>query len=151
MYRMLNGRLASMRTVLALAVVVTAASVAPARAAHADLMFTNYSQTTAYVAIGFYDPSACGSRDPWRSVGWYAVPRGETVKVYNGSVSDRNRYWYFYADAEDGSTWSGDYYFPVDPVHAFDLCHDAGGGDIGQRGFREFDVDDADDFTMILY
>jgi uncharacterized membrane protein len=137
---------------LALVGMFCALALAAPRPAHADLMFTNHSANTIYVCIGWLDSGTCGSRSPWRSHGWYAIPRGETFTVYYGNIGAVNQYWYYYAEAEDKShIWSGDVPFPVDTANAFDLCDGAGGGTVQTRNFRELDVQSFVNYTMTLY
>jgi len=142
-----------MRNIVRLALALTAAAIAmPGRAAHADLKFTNQSESTIYVAIGWRDVAHCGEWGGWRSAGWYPVRKGETATVWYGDCASMNRYWYYYAESEDGSKWDGDVPFDVHPTAPFDICQDGTiASDLKVYYFRGFDVGSYRNFTMTLY
>jgi uncharacterized membrane protein len=141
-----------MRNIVRLALALTAAAIAlQGRAAHADLRFTNQSESTIYVAMGWRDMAYCGEWGGWRAAGWYPVQKGETTTVWYGNCASMNRYWYYYAESADGSAkWEGDVPFTVSATSAFDICD---GGTLGGDTyyFRGFDVGSHRDFTMSLY
>jgi serine/threonine protein kinase len=67
-----------------------------------NVVFTNSSSLSAYLAVGFYDGGGY-----WRSIGWYHIPPGEDY-TYNlpSDFTDNKIYWY--AKDYDGNTeWAG--------------------------------------------
>jgi len=67
-----------------------------------NVVFTNSSSLSAYLAVGFYDGGGY-----WRSTGWYHIPSGENY-TYNlpSDFTDNKIYWY--AKDYDGNTeWTG--------------------------------------------
>jgi uncharacterized membrane protein len=119
--------------------------------AHADLHFINSTSKPLYVAIAYLDEEACGTRNQWRVEGWWRVEPGVKATVFNGDLTDVNRYWYYYAEPEGGGgAWSGDYYFPT-TSEVFDLCDGASGNGVEYEGFRQIDLGDEDIFTVDDY
>jgi len=92
---------------------------------HFDLKFRNYYQSTVNVAVMYRDFSGgCDDYGGWATAGWWQVPRGQTVHVLNTT----NRYVFFYADAADGTTWTGtdaNMYVPANGDE-FASCKDIG-------------------------
>jgi len=69
--------------------------------------------------------------------------------VYANDLDDvHNRYWYIYAEADDGARWRGDYPMQVHPFEAFNVCLGTGSSGLATRGFREIDVQNADEYTL---
>jgi uncharacterized membrane protein len=106
------------------------------------------------VVIMFWSPDTCGGEgDNWQMMGWYNFDPGTCGVVYENDLEDLNRYWYYYALAEDGAFWAGSLGGTSVPKDAFDLCWGAGiAADENSQGvsFRELDIDGSDDFTLSL-
>ena len=68
--------------------------------------------------------------------------------VHSGNVSNVNRFWYFFAIADDGARWEGDFPTFVKDPEAFDLCDGIGTTALQRYNFRELDVGDSDNFTL---
>jgi len=73
------------------------------------------------VAVMRYDPGSCSRGDRYSVEGWWCMNPGECRTVFGGSAN-YNRYWYFYAEAVDGATWSGPFRSYVSN-NAFKICH----------------------------
>jgi uncharacterized membrane protein len=58
------------------------------------------SNKEIYVALGHYR-----DRVGWQSEGWYTVKRGECMTLLSKMT---DRYYYLYADTENGDTWNGE-------------------------------------------
>lgn len=70
-----------------------------------SLSFTNsYGKKlfVAYMRLDYKCESTCG--EPWDVLGWIGLDPGETEHRPNPT---RNRWFYFYAEAVDGASWSG--------------------------------------------
>ena len=64
--------------------------------------------------------------------------------MHSGIVSNVNRYWYYFAVADDGRefpTW-------VKDPDVFDLCDGLATTALTQHGFRELDIGDSDNYTL---
>ena len=73
------------------------------------LRFCNSHPVRIWTAISFNSPETCGGEGgDWQNIGWYLVNPGSCVVVYENDL-DFNRYWYYYAEADDAATWSGDF------------------------------------------
>ena len=85
----------------------------------ADVKFTNSYNSKLYVAYMRYEP-ACGRDcgDPWDVLGWVALAPGQTQTRAN---STNNQWFYYYAEAEDGSFWAGDFLAEV-RTERFEKC-----------------------------
>jgi uncharacterized membrane protein len=115
------------------------------------LRFCNAHTARIYVAISFADDEFCGGEGGgWRNRGWWAIDPGSCGQVHSGIVSNVNRLWYYYAVADDGIEWRGDFPTYVMDPDAFDICDGLPSTQMVRLGFREFDVGDSDDFTMTL-
>jgi uncharacterized membrane protein len=142
---------------IAVLAVAAGALALPGKAAHADLKFTNYYQTPVYVAIGWYDPYACGDISPWRAKGWYRIGYRETVTLWSGKLTDTNNYWYYYAESEgpvylaSKRYWEGPYEFLVNDTDAFDICDSGGPGLSPRYGFKEIIASGRDDIEIPLF
>jgi len=113
------------------------------------LTFCNSYATQIWTAISFWSPEDCGGEGGnWQNIGWYGVAPGSCQTVYENDLEDLNRYWYYYAEADDGATWSGQYQTRIMDPEAFNICD--GIGTSAQRivCFRELDVGDNDDYTL---
>src|SRR5579871_222500 len=77
-----------------------------------QLCFHNSYSSPLWVAVMWYNPGPCGGEGGnWATAGWWQVDPGGTVHT---DVWTANRYFYIYAEAEDGAVWGGDY----GPVYA---------------------------------
>lgn len=85
----------------------------------ADVSFTNLYSSTIYVAYMRLD-EACGADcgDPWDVLGWVRLEPGQSQTRPNPTG---NPWFYFYAEADDGSVWAGDYTAEV-KAEAFRKC-----------------------------
>lgn len=108
------------------------------------------------VGIMFWSPDTCGGDGGnWQVMGWYNFDPGTCGVVYDNDLEDVNRYWYYYALAEDGAFWAGNIGITEVPVAAFNICWLLGSvteeGENSQGvGFRELDVNGNDDVTLNL-
>src|SRR5262245_7716342 len=113
----------------------------------ADVRFTNSYSSKIYVAYMRRD-QACGDDcgDPWDVLGWINLAPGETQTRANPT---NNRWYYYYADADDGSVWSGN--FPAEVrQERFEKCtcigviiiNGPGSNPYHQVGFRELDLNE---------
>jgi hypothetical protein len=88
-----------------------------------------------------YDPDACREHGNWATAGWWSLQPGEQFYLF----STNNRYAAFYADADDGAFWAGEYgpvYVYYDP---FDSCVGIGStGAYGTVGMRLLDTNGSD-------
>jgi hypothetical protein len=85
-----------------------------------QLCFKNNYSSPLSVAVMWYDTSDCGGEGGnWANKGWWNLNPGETVHT---DVWTANRYFYFYAEAEDGSVWGGDYGPVYCTYQAFQGC-----------------------------
>jgi uncharacterized membrane protein len=114
------------------------------------LRFCNSYPTPIWTAISFYSPEDCGGEGlNWQNIGWYRVDPGSCAVVYANDLDDvDSRYWYFYAEAEDGAKWHGDFPTQVNHWDAFNVCDGTGRTGLVNLGFRELDVGNADEFTL---
>jgi hypothetical protein len=85
-----------------------------------QLCFQNNYSSPLWVAVMWWNPDSCGGDGGnWSTEGWWNLNPGDNV---NTGVGTNNRYFYFYAEAEDGAVWGGDY-GPVDATYqAFQGC-----------------------------
>ena len=113
------------------------------------LRFCNSYPVTIWTAISFYSPDHCGGEGgDWQNIGWYRVDPGQCVVVYSNDLADLNRFWYFYAEADDGAVWEGEFPTFIKDPEAFNLCDGIGTTQLRRVGFRELDVGDSDDYTL---
>ena len=113
------------------------------------LRFCNSHPVRIWTVISFHSPEACGGEGgDWQNIGWYPVDPGSCVVVYQNDLADVNRYWYYYAEADDGATWSGDFPTFVEYPGPFNICDGLGSSAYTRVGFRELDVGDNDDYTL---
>jgi Protein of unknown function (DUF1036) len=113
-----------------------------------DVHFRNSYGPRIWVAIMRYDPDACpGEYGSWATEGWWGMNEGEEVFAFSTS----NRFAAYFAKAEDGAFWSGNY-GPVYVYHqAWSSCVDIGStGAYGTVDMRLIDTDDADKYTVNL-
>ena len=101
----------------------------------------------------FYSPETCGGDGGnFEMMGWWRIEPGACALVYANDLADLNQYWYYFAEAADGSVWAGPFQasVPLTPFGGLQACWGAqsGGGDNEQVGYRELDVGDNDDYTL---
>jgi len=97
----------------------------------------------AYMRVDYNCQNECG--DVWDVLGWIGLDPGETESRAN---STDNRWFYYYAEAEDGAVWSGPYVAEVTQAK-FEKCTCLGvivqNGESTNPyhdvGFRELDTD----------
>jgi len=103
-----------------------------------EIRFRNNYRSTVSVAVMFYSPQACGGEyGNWGTRGWWVIDPGQTKHAINTN----NRYVCFYAEATDGTVWTGAY----GPIYvyrdAFDSCINIGStAAIGRVGTRQVDT-----------
>jgi len=113
------------------------------------LTFCNSYPTRIWTAISFFSPEDCGGEGgSWQNIGWYLVHPGTCAVVYANDLEDLNRFWYLYAEAEDGAKWTGDFPTFVNRTDPFNVCDGLGSTALERVGFRELDVGDNDDWTL---
>jgi uncharacterized membrane protein len=106
-----------------------------------------------WTAIMFYSPETCGGEGGnFEAMGWWSIEPNACANVYANDVGDLNRFWYIYADADDGAVWAGPFAFsaPLDAFGGDQACwgvqassdHHVG------IGFRQIDVGDSDDHIV---
>jgi len=101
-----------------------------------------------YVAYMRLDRTSCGSGDGFNAIGWFRIEPGTCQTVYNGDVN-YNRYWAYYAEAPDGTTWTGNLQSWVSNS-SFRLCHGSACSPCRIVGFRQLDVNGAANYTLTL-
>lgn len=113
------------------------------------LVFCNRHPVRIWTALSFLSEETCGGEGGnWESTGWWAIDPGSCVRIWTGDVADHNRYWYYYAEGDDGAVWSGPFPSQVDDTEPFSYCDGLGVSTARWVGFRELDVGDADDYTL---
>jgi uncharacterized membrane protein len=113
------------------------------------LRFCNSHPVRIWTAISFFSPETCPDEfGNWQNIRWYPVEPGSCVVVYRNDLSDLNRYWYFYAEADDGATWTGDFPTFIKDPDAFNICDGVGSSALRTVGFLELDVGDNDEYTL---
>jgi hypothetical protein len=86
------------------------------------VIFRNSYTKKVWVAVMYYDPHSCGEYGNWTTAGWWAINPGKEAWAFSTS----NRYACFYAEAHDGTIWTG-HYGPAYVYHeAFKMCIDIG-------------------------
>jgi uncharacterized membrane protein len=115
------------------------------------LTFQNNHSSRVWVAIMFLSPDTCGQDGNWQTIGWYGIDPGNSADVYDNDLEDLNRYFFYYAKAADGATWSGNWGNVYLYHHAFNSCINIGSTDAyAVVGMRLIDVDGNDDITQPL-
>ncbi|XYI00900.1 DUF1036 domain-containing protein [Sorangium sp. So ce1128] len=128
---------------------VLAASVFFAGAAQASLRICNAGPARVDVAIMYRSPETCGEYGNFATEGWWSINPGLCAVVHGGNLAKINRYWYYYAAADDGGAWTGDSTAYVTNA-AFSSCVRIGRSDARIVRFREIDVGNAANFTLNL-
>jgi hypothetical protein len=70
----------------------------------ADVRFTNSHASKLFVAYMKLDYACNFCGDPWDVLGWINLDSGETETRPN---TTNNRWFYYYAEASNGTVWSG--------------------------------------------
>jgi len=112
------------------------------------LRFCNRHTSLVSVAIMRYNPQSCPRGDRFSVAGWWNISPGHCATVFGGSVK-YNRFWYFYAQATNGATWSGNIRSWVSN-NAFMLCHGDSCTPCRVVGFLGIDVNSYNDYTVNL-
>ena len=113
------------------------------------LKLCNSYPVRIWTAIMYFNPDECGGegRD-FLMVAWWPIEPGSCANVFGDDLEDVNRYWYYYAIADDGAEWAGPYVNQVQsdkPVHQ---CWGIGVSPGDRVAFRELDIHDNDDYTL---
>ena len=109
--------------------------------------FKNSYSSRVWIAIMFYSPGTCGSYGNWGTRGWWSPSPGQSVYVLNTN----NRYFCYYAEAQDGAVWSGNYGPMYVYRNAFDSCVNIGStAAYGQVGLKLKDGGNNDKYTVNL-
>ena len=92
-----------------------------------QLCFKNNYSSLVSILVMWYDTNTCGGDGGnWATKGWWNLSPGQETHT---DVWTANRYFYFYAEAEDGAVWNGPY-GPVDGTYqAFQGCVGIGSTD----------------------
>jgi hypothetical protein len=102
-----------------------------------QLCFQNNYSSPLSVAVMWYNPGECGDYGNWSTEGWWNLNPGENVHT---DVWTDNRYFCYYAEAENGAVWGGNY----GPVYAnwngFYSCQEIGNTQDFTIGMREIDA-----------
>lgn len=80
------------------------------------LRFANLHPSRVWLAVGYYNPG-CPDGGLFAKKGWYKLDPGQAVIP----LWTTNMYSTFYAEADDGTHWSGSYHTNL-PMQAFDWC-----------------------------
>ena len=112
------------------------------------LTFTNLYPKQVWVSIMWYTPGCVDGGD-WTKMGWWNLTVGQSKIVSGLDLDEVNRYWCFYAHAADGTYWGGPYHRMV-PHEAYEWCEWTSSTSAHSVGFRLFDIDGNDDYTVIL-
>src|SRR5690348_5138181 len=101
------------------------------------LKFTSSYPRNLSVAIMRYTPN-CPDGGDWTKEGWWNLAPGESKIAYGGDLSDVNRYWCYFAQADNGVFWAGSIARMV-PFQAFSWCEWTSNTSAFQIGFRLLD------------
>ena len=102
------------------------------------LYFFNYTGQTVWVAFAYYDPSCGAANQNFRKQGWWQLEPShgpfqpyQPFNAWNVDLRTVNRFAYFYAEAADGSNWSGtgNSWLSVNPAAPFKQCAFEGADD----------------------
>jgi uncharacterized membrane protein len=102
------------------------------------LQFTNAYSSPVWVMIEWHNPD-CSDGSDWEKKGWWQIEPGASKVPFGGDLSDTNQTWYFYAHADDGSEWAGEFQETVPPT-AFDWCSNTSNTESRTIGMRELDL-----------
>ena len=125
-----------------------------------SLYFVNAHSSTVWIAVMWYSPF-CGEGLPkncWERQGWFSLAPFGFKKVLpnkaypnvGDDLADLNRFYGFFAMANDGRRWSGPYKRGV-TNSVFHRCDCIGYSHSDfNAGFRLVDIGGNDDFTIKL-
>jgi|SRR3954453_5043194 len=113
------------------------------------LKFVNNYSSPLWVAIMWYTPN-CPDGGNWSKKGWWSLTPGQGKVVSGEDLEDVNRYWCFYAQAQNGHHWSGPIKRMV-PHQAFDWCEWTSSSGAFQVGFQVMDINSYDDVIAQLH
>ena len=116
------------------------------------LVLCNGYPSGIWTSIMFYSPETCGGEGgDFEMMGWWRIAPGACALVYANDLEDVNRFWYYFAQADDGAVWAGPFTTGV-PLHPFggdQYCWGLGSSEPGINiGYRELDIGDNDDYTL---
>jgi uncharacterized membrane protein len=117
------------------------------------LVLCNNYPVSIWTAIMFYSPETCGGEGGnFEKMGWWPIAPGACALVYANDLADVNKFWYYYAEADDGAVWAGPFRTQVS-LAAFGggrWCWGLGTTAPGQVviAYRELDIGDNDDYTL---
>jgi uncharacterized membrane protein len=85
-----------------------------------QLCFQNNYSSPVHIAVMWYNPGPCASEGcDWATAGWWNLAPGQSVST---NCYTNDRYYAFYAEADNGAVWAGNY-GPVDCTdQAFESC-----------------------------
>jgi uncharacterized membrane protein len=112
------------------------------------LQICNHYPVAVWVTIMWYTPN-CSDGGDWTKAGWWHVAPNACAVVSGEDLDEINRYWCYYAEGDDGVTWSGPYVRNA-PFQAFRWCEWTGSTQSQDVGYRLLDIGDNDDFTLNL-
>lgn len=88
--------------------------------AHAWFKFCNKTSVTIWVTFQWSSPG-CSDGSGWETRGWWKLDPGQTKTVFGQDLQSVGAYYYYYAEASDGSVWGGPFDTCV-PYSVFDWC-----------------------------
>jgi uncharacterized membrane protein len=111
------------------------------------IRFTNRYPVTVNITYIRLD-EGCGDDcgDPWDIRGWVVLEPGQSQTRANPTS---NRWFYFFAEAVDGSFWAGPFSNVVRDTK-FQHCRCAPSTSDQPVGFRQLDTQDADEYEVVL-
>jgi uncharacterized membrane protein len=113
------------------------------------LLIRNDYPARIYVAIMLYNPRKCSGLGDFETLGWWSAAPWNSVFVFVNSLANVNRYWYYYAEADDGAVWAGPYKV-MTAEQPFADCLALGTNPGRIVGMRELDIGDNDDYWLTL-
>jgi len=87
---------------------------------------------------------------PWQKTGWYNLDPGQQKVVFRGGLNLINRFWYFYAQATDGTRWMGSYPELVRSAAFRECAGLADNVNYHSIGMRELDIAGQADYWLVL-
>jgi uncharacterized membrane protein len=117
------------------------------------LKFCNNYTADVWVCIVWYHPNCSDNGDlsgNWQKKGWWHIAPGQCKVASAEKLTNINRYWYYYAEAADGSYWAGDHGPMNVPDEAFSMCEKTASSQDRTVGLREIDVGDNQDYQINL-
>ena len=122
--------------------------------AQAWFRFQNKTSKTVWVAFQWYSPDVCSGEDGhdpglWETAGWWKLLPGQTKTVFGPDLQSVNKYYYWYAEASDGTAWTGPFSTCV-PDTAFKWCLRTCTDAASILGFREKYIGNFNNYTIRL-